>query len=255
VRIVFAVVAAVFLLLAACQKQPAENAQEITVAAAANLTDAFEEVAKQFTAKTGVRVVNSFGSTADLTKQIENGGPFDLFAAADVEHVEELNRKGLIAPDSQSVYARGRLVVWTPAQGRVTISRVEDVAGEQVKMVAIAKPDLAPYGRASVEALKALNIWPQVEPKVVYGTNVSNTRQYASSGNADVAFIPLSLVKRGEGQYIEVDERLHQPIDQALAIVKASGKQDIARRFVNYVLGDEGQAILRQYGYSNPQPK
>jgi molybdate transport system substrate-binding protein len=254
----YAVLMVILLLIAGCRQRPADdqqNAQEITVAAAANLTDAFAEVAKQFTAKSGIRVVYSFGSTADLTKQIENGGPFDVFASADVEHIEELSQKALIVPDSRALYARGRLVMWTPPQGRVKINRLEDVTNADVKSVAIAKPDLAPYGRATVETLKALNIWSQVEPKVVYGTNVSNTKQYATSGNADVAFIPLALVKQGEGQYIEVDERLHQPIDQALAIIKASGKQDQARRFVNFILGDEGQAILQRYGYNNPSAK
>ena len=257
-RTLYAVVAVVLLLITGCHRQPGENprnAQEITVAAAANLTDAFAEVAKQFTAKTGIRVVYSFGSTADLSKQIENGGPFDIFAAADVEHVDELNRKGLLATDSQAMYARGRLVLWTPPQSRVKITRLEDVTAAEVKAVAIAKPDLAPYGKATVETLKALNIWPQVEPKVVYGTNVANTKQYATSGNADVAFIPLALVKKDEGQYIEVDEKLHQPIDQAMAIIKASGKQEMARRFTSFVLGDEGQAIMKQFGYSKPAAK
>jgi molybdate transport system substrate-binding protein len=258
IRVVYAVVAVVVVLLSGCRRQPAgdaPNAQEITVAAAANLTESFAEMAKQFTAKTGIRVVTSFGSTADLTKQIENGGPFDVFASADVEHVDELGQKGLIVPDSRAVYARGRLIIWTPPQGRVKISRIEDVASAEVKTIAIAKPDLAPYGKATVETLKALNIWPAVESKVVYGTNVSNTKQYAASGNADVAFIPLALVKNGEGQYIEVDERLHQPIDQALAIVNASSKQEKARRFVDYVLGADGQAILQQFGYSRAAAK
>jgi len=257
-RILYAVVPVALILMAACRQQPAEhtqNVQEITVAAAANLTDAFSEMAKQFTAGTGIRVVYSFGGTADLTKQIESDGPFDVFASADVEHVDALNRKGLVVPDTRAVFARGRLVLWTPAQGGVKISRIEDVAGAGVKIIAIAKPDLAPYGRAAVETLKALNIWAQVEPKVVYGTNVSSARQFATSGNADVAFLPLALVKKGEGRYVEVDERLHQPIDQALAVISASGKQDMARRFVDFVLGDEGQAILEQYGYSKPSVK
>jgi molybdate transport system substrate-binding protein len=254
----YAVLIVALLLIAGCRQRPPDdqqNVQEIIVAAAANLTDAFAEVARQFTAKSGIRVVYSFGSTADLTKQIENGGPFDVFASADVEHIDELSQKGFVVPDSRALYARGRLVIWTPPQGRVKINRLEDITNADVKTVAIAKPDLAPYGRATVETLKALNIWPQVEPKVVYGTNVSNTKQYATSGNADVAFLPLALMKKGEGQYIEVDEQLHQPIDQALAIVKASGKQDMARRFVNFILGEEGQAILQQYGYSNPSAK
>jgi len=257
-RTLYAVVAVALILMAACRQQPAESAQtaqEITVAAAANLTDAFSEMANQFTAKTGIRVVYSFGSTADLTKQIENYGPFDVFASADVEHVDGLSQKGLIVPDTRAIYARGRLVLLASPQSSVKISRIEDVTRVDVKIIAVAKPDLAPYGRATVETLKSLNIWAQVEPKVVYGTNVTTTKQYATSGNADVAFIPLALAKKGEGQYIEVDERLHEPIDQALAIVKASSKQDMARRFVNFVLGDEGQAILQQYGYSKPSAK
>jgi molybdate transport system substrate-binding protein len=253
-----AALVAALIIMAGCHRGPSDaqqKAQEITVAAAANLTDAFAEVASQFTAMSGIRVVYSFGSTADLTKQIENGGPFDVFASADVEHIDELDQKGFIVPASRALYARGRLVMWTPPEGRVKVNRIEDVAGADVKTVAIAKPDLAPYGRATVETLKALNIWAQVEPKAVYGTNVSMAKQYASTGNADVAFLPLALMKKGEGQYIEVDERLHQPIDQALAIVKASSKQDMARRFVNFVLGDNGQAILQQYGYSHPPAK
>ena len=245
-------VASASIFFAACGQQSPQNTQEITVAAAANLTDAFAEVAKQFTAKTGIRVVYSFGSTAELTKQIENGGPFDVFASADVEHIDELAGKALISPDSRAIYARGRLVLWLPAEGRVAISRVEDVTSPDVKTIAIAKPDLAPYGRATVEALKALNLWSHIEQKVVYGSNVSATKQYAVTGNANVAFIPLALVKEGEGKYIEVDSRLHQPINQAIAVVKASDKQDSARQFVGYVLGDDGRAILRRYGYSEP---
>lgn len=245
-----AVVICVFVLFSSCRQQPPRNAQEIIVAAASNLTEAFAELAQQFTATTGIRVVYSFGSTADLAKQIENGGPFDVFASADVEHVDALSQKGLILSDTRAIYARGRLVLWAPPDAGVTINRIEDVTLAEVKTIAIAKPDLAPYGRATVETLKALNVWTQVEPKVVYGPNVSITKQYATSGNANLAFIPLALVKKGEGQYIEVDERLHQPIDQALGIIKSSAKQDLAREFARYVLGDEGRSILQRYGYS-----
>ena len=235
-----------------CSRQSStgqSDAQEINVAAAANLTDAFAEVAKQFTAETGVGVVYSFGNTAELTKQIENGAPFDVFAAADVEHVEKLESKGLLTPDTRALYARGRLVLWTPPGSKISLTRIEDITRDEVNRIAIAKPDVAPYGKASVESLRALNLWQQVEPKVVYAQNVSMTRQYASSGNAEVAFIPLALVKPGEGRYLEVDEKLHPPIDQAMGVMKASSKQDAARRFEEFVLGDKGQRILEQYGY------
>src|ERR1051325_6470697 len=142
-----------------------DSQSEINVAAAANLTDAFAEVAKQFTAETGVRVVYSFGATADLAKQIENGAPFDVFASADVVHVDQLNDKGLLTPGTRSRYARGRLVLWTPPGGRVQVSSISEITRPEVGHIAVAKPDVAPYGQATVEALQAINLWGQVDPR------------------------------------------------------------------------------------------
>jgi molybdate transport system substrate-binding protein len=242
------------LLLAAyifqsCSSPRDHSQEQINVAAAANLTEAFAAIGKQFTAQTGIRVVYSFGATADLAKQVENGAPFDLFAAADVEHVYGLNDKGLLTSGTVAVYARGRLALWTPPESRLKLSRIEDITSADVERISIAKPDVSPYGRATVEALRALNLWTEVEPKVIYGQNVSQAKQYAATGNAEAAFIPLALVKEGEGQYLEVDERLHQPINQALAVIRSSEKQEAARRFATYVLSPEGQTLLRRYGY------
>lgn len=203
----------------------------------------------KFTAQTGVRVRFSFGATADLAKQIENGAPFDVFASADVEHVEKLNRVGLIVPGTNKLFARGRLVLWIPPGSNLTLNRIEDIARAEVERIVIAKPDLAPYGRAAVEALRAINLWTQIEPKVIYGQNVSQAKQYAATGNAEAAFIPLALVKANEGRIVEVDERLHQPIDQAIAVIKDSPQQEAAGRFVTFVLSAEGQALLERYGY------
>jgi molybdate transport system substrate-binding protein len=228
------------------------QADEITVAAAANLTDAFGEIGKRFTARTGVKVTNSFGATADLSKQIENGAPFDVFASADVEHVEGLARKGMLADAPRGVYARGRLVLWVPAESKAPVNRVEDLAGEGVSKIAIAKPDVAPYGRAAVESLNALGLWAKVEPKVVYSQTVAQAKQFAASGNADAAFIPRSLVREGEGAAIEVDARLHAPIDQAVGVVRASKRQEAARRFVEFLLSEEGQSVLKSFGYDPP---
>jgi len=225
------------------------NSQEITVAAAANLTDVFTELSKEFTARTGVRVRLSFGATADLARQIENGAPFDVFAAADVEHVDNLNSKGLLVPGTNNLYGRGRLVLWIPQSSPLTLHSIEDITRAEVERISIAKPDLAPYGRATVEALRALNLWTQIEQKIIYAQNVSQAKQYAATGNAEVAFIPLSLVKAGEGRTIEVEEKLHQPIDQAIAVVKDSHQPEAAQRFVSFVLSPEGQTTLERYGY------
>lgn len=229
------------------------DAQEITVAAAANLSDSFPELAFEFTKQTAIKVVLSFGSTADLAKQIENSAPFDVFASADVAHVSSLEQKGLITNGTMSRYARGSLVIWVPDGSKVTVKRPEDLADRSVERIAIAKPDIAPYGAAAVEALRALNLWEKVEPKVVYGMNASQVRQFVSSGNAEVGFLPRSLVQNGKGTFVEVDEKLHQPIDQALGVVKASPKQEAARRFADFVLGPEGQKILQQHGYKTTE--
>jgi molybdate transport system substrate-binding protein len=244
---------ALLLLSAGCARRgPTEEgsgATEINVAAAANLSDAFNELGKQFTARTGIRVVYSFGATAELAKQIENGAPFDLFAAADTEHVEGLDRQGLLKPGTVALYARGRLIVWTPPGSALKLTRIEDLKRAEIERISIAKPDVAPYGRAAVEALRALDLWKDLEPKIIYAQNVSQAKQYVATGNADVALLPRSLVRQGEGQAIIFDASLHQPLNQSLAVMRASHKQEAAGLFSQYLLSPEGQALMERYGY------
>lgn len=259
VAFLLALLAPLLPLLAGCRSQPAgvghPEAKNLTVAAAANLTDALDEIGPAFTAKTGIKVVFSFGATADLARQIENGAPFDLFLSADTAHVDQLERNGLLTPDTRAIYARGRLVMWLPPSSHLKATRIEDITAKEFERVALAKPDVAPYGQAAVESLRALGVWGQIEPKVVYAQNVSQAKQYAGTGNAEVAFIPLALVKPGEGNYLEVSEALHAPIDQALGIVKDSHAQTAARQFTDFLLSDEGQALLMKKGYRQPTAK
>ena len=224
-------------------------AQEITVAAAANLTDAFTEMGKEFTSKTGVRVRLSFGATADLARQIENDAPFDVFASADVEHIDKLKDAGLLLPGTIRLFARGRLVLWIPQGSPFDFNRIEDITRAEIERISIAKPDLAPYGRATIEALRALHLWTQVEGKVIYAQNVSQARQFAATGNAEVAFIPQALYKTGEGRIIEIEEHLYRPLNHSIAVIKDSRQQDAAQRFLSFVLSPEGQSLLERYGY------
>lgn len=254
INLLLSLLALLVIHSSACRQQVSNTDEtispEIIVAAAANLTDAFPELSRRFTAQTGIRVVLSFGGTADLAKQIENGAPFDVFAAADVAHVDALEQKGLLTSGTRALYARGSLVVWVPAGSMINVERLEDLTNKDIERIAIAKPDIAPYGQAAVETLRSVKLWEQLAPKVVYGMNVSQVKQFVSSGNAEVGFLPRSMIKPGEGKYIAVDEQLHHPIDQALAVVRTSAKQDAARRFVEFVLGPEGQALLEDYGYA-----
>lgn len=253
---IFCILLVALLISAGCKSRSTnihENSSSgLTIAAAANLTDAFAEIGPRFTSRTGIQVVFSFGATADLAKQIENGAPFDIFAAADSEHVEQLEEQGLLTPGTRALYARGRLVMWWPANSWVKATRIQDITAPEFERIAIAKPEVAPYGRAAVESLRALGIWNAVERKVIYAQNVSQAKQYVATGNAEVAFIPAALVKTGEGSYVDVADNLHQPIDQALGIVKESTKQAEARRFVEFLLSTEGRELMAQKGYDPP---
>ena len=180
-----------------------------------------DDIAREFEQQTGVRVIVSYGSTAQLAQQIEHGGPFDLFAAADTVHIDDLIAKGKLRRESRAVYARGQLVAWRP-DASVPMERLEDLTSPSIRFIAVAQPDLAPYGHATVQALKAAGIWEQVRKKVTYANSISMAKQFASSGNADVAFTALSLVMKERGSVLKVDPRLYQPIDQALAISAAT---------------------------------
>ncbi len=226
---------------------------EVSVAAAANLNDVFQTVGAQFQAATGVHPVFSFGSTAQLTQQIENGAPFDVFAAADSAHVDQLAKEGKLAAGSKAIYATGILALWIPAGSSAKVTRVSDLTSREVRVIAIARPELAPYGEATVETLQQLGIWEQVKAKVVYGDSIAMAKQYGTSGNADAVFTAYSLVLKESGKVLQVDEKLHKPITQALGIIGASHRQDAAAKFTEFLLKGKGREILAAHGYRVPE--
>ena len=196
-------------------------------------------------------VVLSFGSTAQLAQQAENGAPFDMFAAADTEHVDELVKKGVLLPASRAVYARGRLALWMPSDSS-GVQALSDLTKPGIRTISIATPSLAPYGEVAVKSLQASGVWPQVKGKVVYANNVKMAKQFAASGNADAAFTAYSLVLHEQGKVLLVDEHLHKKLDQALGILKSSQHLEAAQRFRQFVLTDEGRSILERHGYDSP---
>jgi molybdate transport system substrate-binding protein len=242
------VLAPALILLAACAHR--ESQGELNVAAAANLQRVLDPLAREFTRQSSLKIVTSLGSSSQLEQQIENGAPFDVFLSADTAQVDHLSSKGLVAPDSVAVYAAGVLVLWAPR--RPDIRRIEDLAGAGVKRIGVANPESAPYGKATIESLTAMHLWPQLESKVVYGPNISVVAQFAESANADAAFTALSLVIDRADPSIPVPENLHQPINQALCILKASPRVTAAKRFRDFLLSPGGQIILKQFGYHQP---
>ena len=227
----------------------AQHKQELVIAAAANLTDAFQSLGPKFEAETGIHPVFSFASTAQLTQQIAYSAPFDVFAAADSAHMDELDRKGLLAPGSRAVFAQGVVALWIPPGSKAPVKRIEDLAGPEVRVIAIAKPELAPYGDAAIHALKSLGIWEQIKSRAVYAENINMAKQYGASGNADAVFTAYALVLHAGGTVIPVNPALYPAIDQTAGILASSEHSDAARKFVAFLLRGAGRAVLDQYGY------
>jgi molybdate transport system substrate-binding protein len=217
----------------------------VHVAAAANVREALVELSRVFKTESGISVVPTVGATAQLTQQIENGAPIDVFLSADTQHVDRLIEEGSADGGSRAIYARGVLVLWAPS--RPDIGGIRDLAEPGVKRVGCARPELAPYGAAAVESLKKAGVWAAVEPKLVYGQSISTSKEFADSGNVAAAFTALSLVKNLKGHYTVVGEDLHAPIDQALCVMKGSAA---GGRFREFVLSAEGRGILERYGYA-----
>ncbi|MSQ05690.1 MAG: molybdate ABC transporter substrate-binding protein [Dehalococcoidia bacterium] len=225
----------------------------LTVSAASDLTPAFQEMGRVFEEQTGVKVIFNFGSTGMLAQQIERGAPVDLFAAANVSYITELERQGLIVPGTSIRYARGFIVLWSRADSPFPVQRVSDLTHPEVRRFAIANPDHAPYGVAAREALQSAGVWEKVQPKLVLGENVNQAFQYAQSGNVDVAIVALSLaLQAGGGQWVPVSENLYKPIDQGMAIVKGTPRQREALQFARFVSGAQGRQVMEKHGFALP---
>jgi len=244
----------IIVALCALGSQPGTSAPdsgkpEITVAAAANLTEVAQSLGSEFEAQTKIHPVFSLGSTAQLATQIENSAPFDVFLSADAEHVDKLDHAGLLAPGSTAVYAIGVLALWIPPSSPAHVSKLDDLKSSEVRVIALANPKLAPYGAAAVETLQHAGIFDAVNSRIVYADNISMAKQYGTSKNADAVFTAYSLVLKESGKVIQVDEALHQPIVQKLGIVARSQHIGDAEKFTRFVLGDAGRAVLARYGY------
>jgi molybdate transport system substrate-binding protein len=241
----------------ACKDKSAgtTHPQELTVAAASDLMPAFEEIKREFESSHKIKVVFVFGSTGMLTRQLENGAPMDLFTAANVSYIDQLEQKGLIIPDTKAIYARGRITLWTPNDSNLRLENISDLARPEVTRIAIANPDHAPYGLAARQALESAGLWDRVKPKLVYGDNIRQTLQYAETGNVEVAIVALSLSIQSRGRWSLIPEELHQPLDQGLAIMKSTNNEQAARAFAGFIAGPQGRAIMQKYGFSLPAAK
>jgi molybdate transport system substrate-binding protein len=239
------------LIFDGCRSETSGPRPTIVVAAAANLTDVAQILGREFEAQTKIHPAFSFASTAQLTSQIENGAPFDVFLAADAAHVDQLDKKNLLLPGSNAIYAQGILALWWPS-GNGPAKKVEDLASPEVRVIALAKPELAPYGEAAREALERAGIWDRVVSKIVYAENVNAAKQYGISRNADAVLLPYSLVLKESGSVVQIPGSQYQPIVQKIGVLASSAHLSDARKFADFALHGKGPEIFQNHGYRAP---
>jgi molybdate transport system substrate-binding protein len=231
------VLAALFALAAGCRRHASSGT--VKVAAAADLARAFEELGPAFTAKTGHKVVFTFGSSGLLAKQIGEGAPYDLYAAANASYVTQVIDEGVCDATTRTLYAQGRIVVWSRG---AKVGSLAELADPRFGKIAIANPDHAPYGKAARQALQHAGVWDQVSGKLVFGENVQQTKQWAQDGSADAAIIALSLSIAGDGgTTLPIDPSFHDPLDQQLVVCGNGEEADAARQFAGFISSREGR--------------
>jgi molybdate transport system substrate-binding protein len=239
------------------------SGQEITVAAAADLHSALDEIASHFQTTSSFRVKVIYESSGSIYEQIQNGAPFDMFFSANVEYPKKLQQAGLVVAGSYYEFARGKLVLLVRSGSPLDLHRgLQVLLDTAVKKIAIADPAHAPYGQAAVAALRSQKLYDRVSGKIVAGENVSQAASFVLSGAADIGILPMSLAlipsSRGQVRFEEIPESEYPPILQACVVLKSSKMSKEALQFETYVKGTEAIAILRKYGFevpASPQPK
>jgi molybdate transport system substrate-binding protein len=237
----------------------APSQRVVTIAAAADLKFALDEIITEFARVHPEIVIRpTYGSSGNFYAQLTNEAPYDLYLSADIEYPRRLAEQGLTIPDSEFQYAIGQLVVWVRHDSALPVEQqgLRSLLEPQIRRIAIANPQHAPYGRAAVAALQNAQIHEQVQERFVLGENIAQTAQFVQSGSADVGILALSLALaptlKSEGRYWQIPNSLHPPIEQGGVILKWAQDLDATNLFREYLLSPEGRAVLDRFGFLLP---
>jgi molybdate transport system substrate-binding protein len=231
------------------------HAEKITIAAAADLKFAMDEIITTFKkANPGDELDVIYGSSGKFLTQIQQGAPYDLFFSADIALPRELAKNGFAGSDVRP-YAIGRIVLWSSSMDATKMT-LNDLTDPKITRIAIANPKHAPYGKRAEEALRASGIWEKIEPKLVYGENIAQTAQFVQTGNAQIGIVALALAVNPElaskGGYGLIPDKLHAPLEQGFIITKQAGDNALAKRFADYMSSIPARAVMTRYGFVLP---
>jgi|SRR5208337_274212 len=228
--------------------------QELIVSAAASLTNAFQDVGKKFEAENpGVKVIFNFAASGPLLQQIEAGAPVDVFASADQKTMDQAKEKHLILDESRRNFAGNELVLIVPEGSRVPIKSARDLSGKEVTKVALGKPETVPVGRYTQEALTNYGLWEKLTPKLIYGDSVRQVLEYIARAEVDAGFVFATdaAIVKDKVKIVSVMEK-HKSIVYPIAVVSSTQKKELAQKFSDFVLAEDGQKILSEYGFRKP---
>ncbi len=242
------------LAVALLQAAPVLAAEELTVSAAASLTNAFPEIGQAFEKQhPGSKVIFNFAASGPLLQQIAQGAPVDLFASADQKTMDQAQEKGLMVPASRKNFVSNALVLIVPQDSKLAVSGLKDLAKPEVKRVGLGNPASVPVGRYTKEALTQAGLWEALQPKLIMGESVRQVLDYVSRGEVDAGFVFATDAAIAKGKVKTVAEvQGHQPIVYPVALVAASQKQGLGQEFLNLLDSPEGMAILTKYGFGKP---
>ena len=231
------------------------QAEQVRVAVAANFATPMKQLAAQFQTETGHQAVLSVGASGKLYAQIKSGAPFDVLLSADRETPTRLVQEGAAVAASRFTYATGRLVLWSAQPGLVD-GQGEVLKTGQFKHLALAAPQLAPYGAAAVQTLTQLGVLTRVSPRWVQGESIGQTYSFVATGNAELGFVALSQVyangKISSGSAWVVPETLHSPLHQdAVLLTRGQGNAGAAA-LLAFLKTDKARAAIRAFGYDTP---
>lgn len=232
-----------------------QNVKEgkLTIATAANVHFAMQELVEEFTNETGIEADIIHGSSGKLLAQIMEGAPYDVFVSADMKYPNTLYEAGK-AEGKPKVYAYGNLVLWTVNGG--IIPSLEILASNSIRHIAMANSKTAPYGIATEQLLKHYDIYEQVKEKLVFGESIGQANQFINSGAAEIGFTAMSVVMspklKTKGKWILLDSSTYTPIAQGVVVIKKEDNNtEQAQTFYQFLFSKKAQTILKKYGYSS----
>ena len=251
--LVLRVVLAVLLGLLAASRV---DAQEVILSVAVSLKDAVEEIGRGFTAtRPGVTLRYNFGASGDLQKQIEAGAPVDGFLSAAQRQMDDLEKQGLIVPTTRRAFARNVLVAVKPSDSKIDITRPADLLAASVSRIAIGNPKTVPAGQYAQESLRALGLWDQLQPKLVFAENVRQALDYVARGEVDAGFVyTTDAATRAQGvkEAFRPPEDSYRPVIYPGAVVTAAKQPALALAFLDALSSPAGRAVLSRFGFQPP---